>query len=118
MERETLSSAIREDPVEHGPEAAEDLPDRQDIPESFYPYVQSRHNRVHRVLVGNPEAPRRWITQCGGRFGYSTITAPAFSLPTYYKGMCGRCFRDERVGARNAALKSVAEVGRASASGV
>ena len=76
-----------------------------------YPYVESKHSRVHRVLLGYPEAPRVWVTQCGWRFGYSACAIAKFELPRYYKALCEKCFKSEREAARARAETSVAEVG-------
>ena len=111
--RKTVESAVTRVPVcpSPVPEIDASIAPHADSTTVAYPYVESKHNRVHRVSVGYPEAPRMWISQCGWRFGYSIFAKATFDLPQYYKGLCEKCFKSEREAARARAETSVAEVG-------
>ena len=109
--RELVTTAAPLENVTPAVPPPDDIPDHWLAVAQAFPYVSSAFDKVHRVVVGYPEHPRLWRTQCGWPFGLSDVAVPAVSMPRGHVSMCERCFRVERRVAKAEAAIRVSEVG-------
>ena len=78
----------------------------------IFPYVFSDRERCHKVVVGYPNHPRDWKTQCGWPFGIAKVAELGDTLPACHKSICERCLLDEREAVKAAARSRLHEAGK------
>ena len=109
--RRNVAKAAPPDQISPASVTVDDVPAHWASVVCWFPFVSSTRAKVHRVVVGYPENPRHWRSECGWQFGISEVAHPVLRLPECHKAMCDRCFKAEKEAAKAVAEQRVREVG-------